>query len=111
MILAEYLYDGANFSTNFTFQSLYNAPMTVKNLSFVKHNLLVQASYPITPLLSGTLAGMFLPGIKGFYLGPSVSYSLSQNLDASVYVQSFNGILNDKALRLNMVYFRMKYSF
>ncbi len=111
MILGEYLYDGAKFNNNFIFQNLYSAPLTVKNLSFVKHNILLQASYPITPLLSGSLAGMFLPGIKGFYVGPSLTYSLSQNLDASVYGQSFNGKLNGKTLALNMVYFRLKYTF
>ncbi len=111
MILGEYLYDGATFSNSFTFQSLYSAPLTVKNLSFVKHNILLQASYPITPLLSSSLAGMFLPGIKGFYVGPSLTYSLLQNFDASVYVQSFNGKLNGNTLSLNMFYLRLKYSF
>jgi len=109
--LAEYLYDGMKFSNNFSFQSLYNAPFTVKNLSFVKHNLLLQASYPITPLFTGSLAGMFLPGIKGYYLGPSLTYSVSQNLDASVFVQSFDGAISGKNEQINMVYLRIKFSF
>jgi hypothetical protein len=83
----------------------------VKNLSFVKHNLILQISYPITPLLTGTLAGMVLPGINGYYLGPSVSYSLSQNLDASVFVQSFGGKVGGQQEQINMVYLRLKYSF
>ncbi len=110
-LLAEYLYDGAKYPETFSFESLYSAPLTVKNLSFVKHNILMQASYPITPLLTGSLAGMFLPGIKGFYIGPSLTYSLSQNLDASLIAQKFGGKINNQELNLNMVYFRLKYSF
>jgi len=109
--LAEYLYDGMKFSNNFSFQSLYNAPMTVKNLSFVKHNLLLQASYPITPLFTGSLAGMFLPGINGYYVGPSVTYSLSQNLDASLYLQSFKGDISGKSQSINLVFIRVKFSY
>jgi len=111
MILAEYLYDGMKFSNNFSFQSLYNAPLTVKNLSFVKHNLILQISYPITPLLTGTLAGMILPGISGYYLGPSISYSLSQNLDASIYLQSFGGKISGKEQHINLSFLRLKFSF
>ena len=110
-ILAEYLYDGMKFSNNLSFQSLYNAPMTVKNLSFVNHNLLLQASYPISPLLTGTLAGMFLPGIKGYYIGPSLNYSLSQNLDVSIYYQTFGVEIANTHEQLNILYLRIKASF
>ena len=110
-ILAEYLYDGMKFSNNLSFQSLYNAPMTVKSLSFVNHNILLQASYPISPLLTGTLAGMFLPGIKGYYIGPSLNYSLSQNLDASIYYQTFGVEVGNTHQQINILYLRIKASF
>jgi hypothetical protein len=110
-LLAEYLYNGSKLNGAFSFQSFYNAPLTVKNLSFVKHNLVGQASYPITPLLTGSLACMFLPEIKGYYLGPSISCSITQNLDASLYLQSFGGKVAGQTLQFNMVYLRLKYSF
>jgi hypothetical protein len=110
-LVAEYLYDGLKFSNNFSFESLLNAPMTVKNLSFVNHNFVIQATYPITPLLTGSLAGMVFPGITGFYIGPTLSYSLTKNLDASVLDQSFSGKIGGSTLQLSMVYFRLKYSF
>jgi len=110
-LLVEYLYNGNNSGNHISLQSLYNTPMTVKNLSFVKHNLIVQVSYPITPLLTGSIAGLYLPGIRGFYVGPSLSYSLIQNLDASLYFQSLGGRIGEKAIQFNMLYFRLKYNF
>jgi len=101
-ILAEYLYDGMKPGSGLTFQSLYNAPLTVKNLSFVKHNLVLQISYPITPLLTGTLAVMYLPEIKSLYIGPSLSYSLAQNFDVSVFFQSFGGKIGGQHEQINM---------
>jgi hypothetical protein len=111
MLLAEYLYNGAPISTGATFQQLYAAPKNVKNLSIVKHNLVLQASYPVTPLLSGSMAGMFLPGINGFYIGPSISYSLAQNIDASFYFQSFNGKISGKKQEYNFAFLRIKISY
>ena len=111
MLLAEYLYNSSTPKLNSSFLSFYNAPQTVKNLSIAKHNVVIQANYPITPLLSSSLACMFLPGIKGIYIGPSISYSLSQNIDASFYYQAFNGYVADTHFRINMLYLRLKASF
>ncbi len=110
-LIAEYLYDGLKFNNNISFVSLLNAPMTVKNLSFVNHNFVLQASYPITPILTGSLAGMVFPGITGFYIGPTLSYSLTQNLDATLLDQSFSGRIGGNSLQLSIIYLRLKYSF
>jgi hypothetical protein len=111
MILFEYLYCGTEISDSLSFLKFYRAPQTVKNLSFVKHNVVVQVSYPFTPLLNGSLAGMYLPGIDGYYFGPSLSYSLADNLDASVFFQSFGGKIEGKKQRFNLGFIRVKYSF
>jgi hypothetical protein len=111
MIMAEYLYCGTEISDSLSFLKFYGAPQTVKNLSFVKHNVVVQVSYPFTPLLNGSLAGMYLPGIDGYYLGPSLSYSLADNLDATFFIQSFGGKIEGKKQRFNLGFIRVKYSF
>ncbi len=110
-ILAEYLYDGNKVNSNVSFTSFLSAPLTVKNLSFVNHNFVVQATYPITPLLTGTLSGMFFPGINGYFAGPSLTYSLGDNLEAGLYDQSFSGKIGNNSLQLSILYIRIKYNF
>jgi hypothetical protein len=110
-LIAEYLYDGMKFNYNTSFLTLLSAPLTVKNLSFVSNNFVIQASYPLTPILNSSLAWMLFPGIKGFYLGPSLSYSITQNLDASIFDQSFVGKIGANDMHVTMLYFRLKYCF
>lgn len=110
-ILAEYLYCGTGIKDSTTFFNFYNAPLNVKNLSFFKHNVVLQIGYPVTPLINANLAGMFFPGIKGYYFGPSLSYSIAQNLDVSLYYQLFKGKVENINQRFNLAYFRIKFNF
>ncbi len=63
--------------------------MSVKNLAFTNCNLLVQAAYQITPLLNSSLAAIYYPKMKGYFVGPSFDYSFTDNLYASIVVQTF----------------------
>ncbi len=112
-ILAEYLYcgSGINFKDSISLVSFYNAPQNVKNLSILKHNFVLQLGYPVTPLLNINLAGMLFPGLNGYYLGPSVIYSLSQNLDASFYYQLFSVKIKQETQNINLVFLRIKLNF
>jgi hypothetical protein len=111
MVTAEYLYSGFAPDNNFNVIQYYSAPQNVKGLSFVKHNLVMQISYPITPLLSGSIAGMILPKINGYYFSPSLSYSIAQNLDASFYMQMFNAKIDNSSFMMNMIFLRLKMNF
>lgn len=115
-IMAEFLYNENTITNVANFLSFYNAPSTVKNLSFTKYNLLAQATYPITPLLTGTLAGIYYPSLNGYYIGPSVSYSAADNIELALFVQSFGGnIINSlgqkEKIRFNLGFLRIKFSF
>jgi len=115
-LMTEFLYNSRVAMNLESFQSYYSAPLSVKNLSFVKYNLLLQLTYPITPLLSGTLAGMYFPPIKGYYIGPSISYSASDNIEFSLYLQSFGAKVKselglEQKLRFNLLFLRAKLSF
>lgn len=115
-IMSEFLYNSSVNTTMDNYMSVYSAPLSVKNLSFVKYNLLLQATYPITSLITGSLAGMYFPPVKGYYLGPNFSYSASDNIELSVYLQSFGGKINTDSgekelLRFNILYLRSKISF
>jgi hypothetical protein len=110
-LLAEYLYNNSKSNGISSFTSFYSAPQTVKNLSIVQHNLVVQASYPLTPLLSASLATMYMHGIKGYYFSPSISYSLTDNVDASAFYQSFGGEIENIKQRFNLLFVRVKWCF
>lgn len=70
---------------------LYSGPLTVKNLAFAKYNGFIQASYPITPILKTTLSGMIYTDdvMNGYFFGPSLDYSILDNLDLALYFQLF----------------------
>ena len=57
----EVFYNGfATDSSNIDFYSYYYRPLDIKNLSFSKYSAFAQVSYPVTPLLSVSLAAMLL---------------------------------------------------
>lgn len=90
-LIAEVLYRWEqNPAPEKTLMDYYHAPASVKDLAFADISVLVQLSVPVSPLFRISLAAMGLPK-KGFYLGPSFSFSLSNNLEASLIHQIFSG--------------------
>ena len=83
-----------NFNIN-SFYEYFGESLNVKKLSFSEWNLFIQLSYPVSPLLNVSFAGMYFPDFKGFYAGPNISYSISDNMDFSFVVQNFHGKLTD----------------
>jgi hypothetical protein len=94
-----------------------NTPASVKNLAIANVNLLAQLSIPIHELLNGSIAVMAIPGVKGIFASPSLSLSLSDNLEASLSAQYFHGRFPDPATHLESTqslgigYFRLKWNF
>jgi hypothetical protein len=91
----EFLYSDSPKSSISNFYEYYGGSLTVKKLSFTEYSFFTQVSYPVTPLLNATLAVMYFPKIEGYYFGPSIEYSLTDNLFFSFYIQSFSGELAD----------------
>jgi hypothetical protein len=94
--------------------------MDVKKIAFSKINLFGNITYPITPLINGSLALMWFPdtgGISGFYTGPTVDLSLGNNMALTFIAQYFKGtfpdsgnlLLQKQTLLLSFV--RMKWNF
>jgi hypothetical protein len=73
------------------FATFYTANLNAKYLSFTDWNLFASAQYPVTPLFTVTMAGMYYPRINGFFLNPSFDYSLTANLTFSFIYQYFKG--------------------
>ncbi|NJM16339.1 MAG: hypothetical protein HC896_14050 [Bacteroidales bacterium] len=103
LILTEFLY--ANqvqpVALNFTSTS---GNLSVKSMAFAKYSWLVQASYPVAPLLNANLSGMLFSQPNGFFVSPSINLSLSNNASMAVIVQSFVGKFNPQNNAYTQIY-------
>jgi hypothetical protein len=117
---AEFLYSSkVNLSLATGMMGLYSGPMTLKTMAYTKYSYFAQAAYPITPLLNASISGMVFTDetLDGFYLGPSLSYSLGNNLELSGFFQYFwfntaVPLQSDKiTISMNMAFLRFKWNF
>ena len=108
---AEVLYNQQRKTIN-SFTDYYNMDISAKSLSFSHYTAMLQGSYPITPLLNISLAGMYFPDIEGYFIGPSLTYSLTENLGFSILVQSFTGKFTaESAQTYNFAFLKIKWNF
>lgn len=72
-------------------RSFFSPDISAKMLSFGRYNLFGQISYPFTPLFSGSFSSMLNPCDGSFFIGPTLTYSLSNNWELMVNGQLFFG--------------------
>ncbi len=113
MIQVEALYNGyGSKSGDFNIREFYFMQLTPQTLSLTEFSFFGQVSYPFTPLFTGTLATMYNPNDNSFYTGPSLSYSLIENLELSLYAQYFtSNTPADQGGKGVFLYWRIKWSF
>jgi hypothetical protein len=94
------------------FADYYNMTLSAKNLSFSEISLMLQGSYLITPLFNFTLAFLYFPNPYGTFISPSFTYSLTNNMDISLIIQSFTGQLEKGHNEsFNFGFLRLKWNF
>lgn len=93
------------------FSSLYSGNMSTKDLAFSRFSAFGQFSYPVTPLLNVSVSAMWFPDLKGYFAGPSIDYSLAENIDFSLFWQHFDSRMSGNRTRINIGFLRLKYSF
>jgi len=94
------------------FMGSFTQEYSAKHLLFTEYAFFLQASYPINPLWNATMGTMFFPSIEGYFLGPSIDYSASNNLDLSLIYQRFSGqFAGNFTHTQNLVYFRVKWNY
>lgn len=93
------------------FTSLYTGNLSAKDLAFSEFSAFGQFTWAATPLLNIALSAMWFPDLKGYFTGPSLDYSMAENIDFSLIWQHFKGKLDDTEARINLVFLRIKYSF
>jgi hypothetical protein len=109
-IHTELLYNNIGKTSNtFLFQQEANR---LGLLTAAKWSIYQEFAYDITPLLRGTLFGIFNPNDKSFVIVPSVSYSIITNLDLYLISMFFDGdSLTEYGEYGTSFYARIKYSF
>jgi hypothetical protein len=99
---------------------LFESTLDVRKIAFARVNLFGSVSYPITPLINGSMALMWFPktgGISGIYTGPSFNFSLGNNLNLSVIAQYFKGDFTEavsvemRKQTLMLAFVRLKWNF
>lgn len=112
-----YLHTGILYNSNGVLgpaggRNYFDQDVTAKMLSMGMFNLFGQVSYPITPLFSGNISGIINPSDGSFFIGPSLTYSLGNNLELLLNGQIF---LGDEATEYGefgqAVFGRLKWAF
>jgi hypothetical protein len=93
------------------FTALYSGNISTKNLAFSRFSAFGQYSYPVNPLFNMSVSVMWFPDLKGYFAGPSLDYSLAENVDFSMFWQHFESMKDNIRTRLNLGFLRLKYSF
>jgi hypothetical protein len=102
-------FDKLNLSS---FNDLYFMPLSVKTTSYSKFSWFGQISYPIHPLLNGSISAMYFPSLgNGYFLMPSFAYSVSNNFECALYGQVFEGKFGQQHDKMTMFFLRFRYSF
>lgn len=74
-----------------SFSTLFSSSLNVKNLTPSRFDIFAQLSYPATPLINVSLSGMLNPYDKSSYIGPSATFSLTDNISLMLVGQLFLG--------------------
>jgi len=93
------------------FNSFYSGSLSSKDLAFSKFSAFGQFTWAVTPLLNMTVSAMWFPDLEGYFAGPSLDYSLTENLDFSLLWQHFNSIMAGTHTKINLGFLRLKYNF
>ena len=94
-----------------SFNSFYTGNLSSKDLAYSEFSAFGQLTWAVNPLLNLTLSGMWFPDLDGYFAGPSLDYSLAENIDFSMIWQHFKGIMGGEKTRINLGFLRLKYSF
>lgn len=110
-LVTGYLYN-SNGSYHPNILNIVLFDVSAKNLSPYTHSFLVQASYPVTPLLNVGLATVYSPGDQAMFLNPTLTYSIKENWSIDLVSQMFFALSSNKYDLLgNSLFMRIKWSY
>ncbi len=92
-------------------ENLFLNPLSAKNLMPNKFSAIINAGFPISPILSANLTGVYAPGVNSLLCMPSLLYFMTDVIELSVFLQSFWAKINTTQNIGNGVFMRFRYSF
>jgi hypothetical protein len=109
----EALYNGNNQSINIlSLDQLNSSNINTKNLFLSGYSMFASLTYPITPLVSGSLAGITNFRNKLFFINPTINISLKENLELSFIAQLVRYYEHQTVIQdVNFIFARLKGSF
>jgi hypothetical protein len=114
MIQAAFLYNsnGTNGKAGSEDIFILGREISAKEFTRAKYSIFGQLSYPITPLINTEFSGIFNPGDNSGYIGPSITYSLTKDIDLTINSQLFIGSNGSEFGNYGSMFFtRLKWSF
>jgi hypothetical protein len=89
-----------------------NRDISAKTLTPSRMEILGEIAYQITPLIRGDIAGIINPYDGSAFIGPSLDFSLNQNLDLTLVGQLFFGESQTEYGDYGQLFYgRLKWSF
>lgn len=108
---AEFLFNG-NWHRGGNAANIFADPLPANNLYIARTAFFLGGSFQVHPLINTGLAGIFAPDESLYVFVPSLTLSLSQNLDFLITAQFLrNRSLESLSSTGNLFYFRLKQSF
>jgi hypothetical protein len=108
--LAQVMYSNNPLNLN-SFTELYEGGLTARQLAFSEFSAVGQISYSPVPLLNISLAAIWYPDLDGYFAGPTIDFSLAENVDFTFLWQHFDSVIAGEDVIINLGYIRIKYSF
>ena len=95
-----------------SFSTMFSSSLNAKNLSRSRFDIFGQISYPASPLIYLDLTSIYNPYDKSIFVGPTVTFSLTDNISLALVGQLFWGNELTEFGDLGQMYFLdLKWSF
>ncbi len=106
------LYNSSGFyNGNSINGNVFGSGLSAKNLMPTRYSFLASQAYPLSPLLNINAIVMYAPGVHLVLFMPSLSYSISQSWDVSLFAQSYFLDVGQFRNVGSSVFIRLKWSF
>ncbi|MBN2813470.1 MAG: hypothetical protein JXQ80_05295 [Bacteroidales bacterium] len=92
-------------------QFFHSGSLDAKELAFSTFSAFGQFTWTLTPLLNVSASAMWFPDLSGYYAGPSLNYSLAENIDFSLLWQHVDAEMTDQRMRMNLGFLKLTYHF
>lgn len=90
----------------------FNSNITARNFTLARYSAFGQVSYQVTPLIKADLSAIYNPDDKSVFVGPSIDFSLTNNIGFLATSQIFMGNDGTEFGDYGSIYYlRLKYSF